>query len=124
MKINRSIGILILLLFIISSCQKGEVPGNNMNYIGVWKNTSSFTDQYQLTIKADGTDEYIETHSGSYYKISGGIYFDGYNFKIGTNMVNKKFKTDSTPQRVTLTTNPYTYYSKATFNGVYYTYHN
>jgi hypothetical protein len=123
----------LLSLFLVSvaiflvSCQKGEVPGNNQKYIGTWRNitaSSSNTDSYLLTIHDDGKAEYEEnsTNGASYKTVSvkGYIYFDVYNFKIGSKLINKKFKTNVSPTRVTITVQPYTYYYIATFNGVDY----
>ncbi len=111
----------IALLVLVSSCKKGEVPSNCKKFVGTWNSVSSYGSQYQLIIKDNGQAEYYETNAGSYKKVTGGIYFEGYNFKIGTNNINKKFKTDQVPTRVTTSTNPYTFYQTASFNGVAYT---
>lgn len=119
--------ILISLIGFLTACKKGEVPGNNQKYVGVWKNEKdkSTTDTYVLTIHEDGKAEYNEsTTNGAKYSnlsVTGYIYFDGPNFKIGSNRINKKFKTNVSPTRVTTSVKPtYTYYYIATFNNVNY----
>jgi hypothetical protein len=105
------------LLFL--SCKKGEVPDTNAKYIGVWKNTSDTTNVYRIVINADGRASYNEQSAASNKNITGYVFFDGYNFKIGTkNFVGEKFKTNSLPQHVTISVDPYKYYTIATFNGI------
>lgn len=119
--------LVMFLIGFLTSCQKGEVPGNNQKYIGVWKNVKDpkNPDTYILTIHEDGKAEYSEnTTDGIKYStvnIKGYIYFDGPNFKIGTKRINKKFKTNVSPSRVTTSVKPvYTYYYIGTFNNIEY----
>ncbi len=119
--------LVLLVTCFLSACKKGEVPGNNQKYVGVWRNEKdkTNTDTYVLTIHEDGKAEYTEnTTDGIKYSnvsITGYIYFDGPNFKIGSNRINKKFKTNVSPTRVTTSVKPtYTYYYIATFNNVNY----
>ncbi|MGZ3901484.1 MAG: hypothetical protein ACXVNM_02800 [Bacteroidia bacterium] len=109
----------LFFILAVTACKKGEVPGNDSQYVGEWTN-KTLEDQYVLTIKEDGTAKYGEYHLGSYKEISGYIYFDGYDFKIGTYRINKKFKANQPPKRVTTSVNPYKYYYIATFNGIDY----
>lgn len=112
--------IYIVFLFIIISCKKGEVPGNMGHYVGVW-DSPGYDASYEIVIKQDGTAEYRESTLFSKKEITGYIYFDGYDFKIGARRINKKFKADNPPKRVTLSVQPYKYKYVATFNGVEYT---
>jgi hypothetical protein len=111
---------LVVLIIAFVSCKKGEVPGNMTQYVGTWKGESGDFDEYQLVIKEDGTAEYLETKLGSYKTISGYIYFEGYNFKIGTYRINKKFTANEPPKRVTTSVKPYKYYYAGEFNGISY----
>ena len=125
----KKIKILIVLIGIASflvSCQKGEIPGNDEKYIGVWKNIGgSINNSYVLTIHEDAKAQYSSsTMSGivnKTYDISGYIYFsDDYNFRVGAKHIGKKFKVDQSPRRITVTVEPYVYYYVARFNGIDY----
>jgi hypothetical protein len=115
----------LLALQMFYSCKKGEVPGDKRSYVGYWRGiNNSFTDTHFLKIEADGKAEYNEETSSGISNTTksaiGYIYFDGYSFKVGNNRINKKFKTDMVPKRVTISAQPYTYYYIATFNGIEY----
>ena len=113
--------IVIALSSLILSCKKGEVPDTNKKYIGNWRNTNNLDESYRIIIREDGTAEYHEKSAATYKDLTGYVFFDGYDFKIGTkNLVGKKFKTNSIPERVTITVTPYKYYLIATFNGIQY----
>lgn len=112
---------LFFVLAFLSSCQKGEVPDINKSYIGTWKNTSDTTNYYLIMIKADGLGEYHSRKGAKYVDITGNVFFDSYDFKIGTkNFAGEKFKTDKVPERVTVSIKPYKYYYIATFNNINY----
>ncbi len=124
MKLLTTILILILLN-LMGSCQKGEIPGNNEKYIGTWRDiNNSQTDTRILVINPDAKAEFNEnTTNGIAYKsssVKGYIYFEGYDFRIGSKRIGKKFKTTVPPKRVTITLSPYKYYYIANFNGVDY----
>ncbi len=113
------------VIFFITNCQKGEIPNNNEKYIGTWRDINNTrTDTRILIINPDAKAEFSENStSGISYKsssIKGYIYFEGYDFRIGSKHIGKKFKANQPPKRVTITINPYKYYYIATFNGVGY----
>ncbi len=121
--------IYVYIIFILSwaliGCQKGEVPANNQKYIGTWKyEKNSNTNSYILNIYGDGKADYQEySTNGASYKtvtVKGYIYFDNFEFRIGSKLFKKKFSIDSPPTRVTISAKPYKYYSIATFNGINY----
>jgi len=123
----KSLGLPLVLVIVLFSfsCKKGEIPDSNQRYIGSWKNISDTASSYIVIINADGTAEYHEKNtSGAAYKyvdILGFVFFNGYDFKIGTkSLAGKKFKCARLPERVTVTVKPYTYYYLATFNGIEY----
>ncbi len=119
----KSLNYLLLfsLSIILLSCKKGEVPDTNKKYIGNWKNTNNLDESYRIIIRADGTAEYHEKSAATYKDLTGYVFFDGYDFKIGSkNLAGKKFKTNSIPERVTISVTPYKYYLIATFNGIEY----
>lgn len=109
--------VLGFVLFAAFSCKKGEIPQICKNYVGEWNGAKSSTSDYALSIKPDGTATFSNPSTSG----SGKIYFEGYDFKIGKRRKNTKFHTDSLPHKITITTKPYTYYQRATFNGVTYT---
>jgi ribosomal protein L27 len=112
---------LLVLGSFFQSCKKGEVPDTNQKYIGNWRNTNNLDESYRIIIRQDGTAEYHEKSAFGFKDLTGYVFFDGYDFKIGTkNLGSKKFKTNSIPERVTITVTPYQYYLKATFNGIEY----
>ena len=124
MKKINSILILIVVCF-ISSCQKGEIPSNNEKYIGTWRDVNNNqTDTRILIINPDAKAAFSENStSGISYKsssVKGYIYFEGYDFRIGSKHIGKKFKANQPPKRITVTVTPYKYYYIATFNGVDY----
>jgi hypothetical protein len=97
---------LILLFFVAGfmSCQKGEVPDSKSRYIGEWTNTNNLDAQFKIIINANGTAEYHELNGGQTLDITGYVFFSGDNFKIGSkNFAGKKIKTNSSPERVTIT---------------------
>lgn len=115
--------ILIILSFmtlIVGCSRKEDIPSINMKYIGLWHYEDSES-EYTLNIKEDATAEYKEVFIGGYKTVSGYIYFDGNDFKIGTKRINKKFKTQQTPKKIITSTTPYKFYYTATFNGIVYT---
>jgi hypothetical protein len=103
----------------VPGCKKCETPSNNNSYVGDWLHDAD-DGVFKLSIKDDGTPQYDETHVGTFKSVGGYIYFDGYDFKIGLNLINKKFKANDPPKRVTISVKPYKYFYKATFNGIEY----
>ena len=120
MKKTTQFTLALFCTIILLSCRKGEVPDVNSKYIGIWKNTSDTTNSYRVLIKPDGSGEYHEIKAGVSKDLLGYVYFDGYNFKIGSYRINKKFKADKIPYRITTSIQPYKYYTVATFNGIDY----
>jgi len=117
--------LVIIISFVGSSCQKGEVPDNNQGYVGTWINADASDNNYEIVINANGTAVYHEaSFNGVVSKtvdIKGYIFFTGYNFKIGTkNFFGKKFTAQVPPKRVVISLIPYSYSMTATFNNVVY----
>ncbi len=94
----KKAALIILTIVLSCACKKGEVPSNQSQYVGTWSN-KSYDSQYILTINDNGTAEYSETRPGITKTVSGGIYFDTYDFKIGTFRINKKFKADQASKK-------------------------
>jgi hypothetical protein len=124
---KRLPGFLIAIIsVVVISCKKGEVPDNNQSYIGTWKNADATPDNsYEIIINANGTAEYhaaeMNGATSKQVDIKGGIFFTGFDFKIGSkNLIGKKFTANEPPKRVTTSLKPYTYSMTATFNNVVY----
>jgi hypothetical protein len=112
--------IIVFLSAFLFACGKEDIPTINLKYIGEWR-YEDYGKKYYLNIKDDATAEYDERSAGAYKNITGYIFFDGNDFKIGTRRINKKFKTNQSPKKVITSMNPYKYYYTATFNGIVYT---
>jgi hypothetical protein len=117
---KKIIGILVAIIVFAGCSRKEDIPSINQKYIGLWTYEDAES-EYTLNIKEDATAEYKEVFIGGYKTVTGYIYFDGNDFKIGTKRINKKFKTQQTPKKIITSTTPYKYYYTATFNGIVYT---